>query len=78
MNTHVSIMARFPEEVYAKKGFGPIQVIGRGSTTQIATVRAIREMFKHPQMRHMRPNWIEIEIAVGGMAHTPYLPALRK
>lgn len=65
----VSLIASFPEDVYAKKGYGPIRTKGEGTSTAIATVRAIRALFAHPQMRHMRPNWINIEVAVGGMYH---------
>src|SRR5690349_6572950 len=68
----VNVIASFPEAVYAKKGFYDIQVKGEGTTTAIATVRAIWEVFKHPQMRDMRPNCINFRVEVGGRPQLPH------
>jgi hypothetical protein len=67
----VSVIARFPEAVYKKRGLGSIHALGEGKTTAVATVQAIRDVFKHSQMRHMHPNYIYFELAVGGMPHFP-------
>ncbi len=64
----VKLTATFPEERY--KGL-TVRVSGEGSTLAIATTRAVRALFKHPDFRRKTPNWIFMQVSAFGMWEFP-------
>ena len=65
----VTVIARFPEQQYHKKGEPILEIIGagQGSSLAIAVNRAFRSVLENPAMRHKSPNYIYLSIGTSGM-----------
>ena len=64
----VTVIARFPEEQYSKKGEPMLEITGsgRGGSLVTAVTRAVRSVIESPVMRHKSPKYIYLSIGIDG------------